>query len=630
MASLGRNSRVMIFDGYDVPTRTVRFRGLFGQTYTMQTQGIADAFTVTHGDRIVVKRPGPAAADPTHSLIVAGVLSDELWVFDENDNSVFPLKGAKNYSDLLDLYSPELSTSPDVQKRFNAQNTNPLGMRVSLLSDASEVSEKFGVRPGEAMVIYVHSETADVIVVGAMFGCLWVAKIQSPRDAFPLENATTESSFLTLYRVYDIGGTGLSSPRQPTTPRIVSSMLPYRVDEKKPKSAECIIPFGKTVVEFGSEAMSKFGLRHGDRRTATKGEFSGKICTVVGVGNGTLHVHFDGDSKVTLLRNAANANELAEKHGLTIVGVATVTPQKQVVTEPALPDRSSAARSSPAKTRNFWIAGGRVKIDISESSCAAFGFRHGDSLRCGKGPEAGRVFHVAGTMQGLLWVIPEGKERAIPLRHCLSSKDVEDTWRFTRIGNRSMDLFTLRESEPPATPINSPRRSGNFPLTPRQGSNELRSSIDHASPVPIPRAPVANSTSTLPQRECVPLLNLSSAAVVQARNDTIGKTDTRLDTSPRVDTVPLLHSLVDDVKLEVGSMPGTRFFMKAFANFHTGATDPLAFRTFYATKTHVRLTIALEKMKVFVNHHPANVGFNVDSICNALKAEPHLYFCRDL
>jgi hypothetical protein len=620
----------LTFDGFDSTLGAIRYRGPFGQQYALETSDISDRYTFAHGDRIRIAKGGPVNAPCGKPLIVVGVNGDSLWVHDEASGVALALRGAKNFAELNEKYAPELVTdSASSGRKFVTQFINPLGVRCGLFTDPDEIFSRFGVRPNEAYCI-LNPAKQDIIVAGVLFNCLWVTSSATPREAFPLVGATSESALINLYRLCERDKAGGLSPRMPVTPR-TASRTAFKVDLAN-QTAECAASFGNKIqVSIARSALEKFNVQHGQRFMATKGEFAGKMCTIVGAFNGAVFVHFDDERKVTCVRNATNDQELFSLLGLKApMGGATVaSPPKVPETSPQRSRDLSPRSESKTPRGNFWIVNGRAPIDVSDAACSAFGFRHGDAVKCGNGPEKGQLFFVAGVHQGLLWVVPDGKMRAIPLRHCFTQEDVKKVWSFSKVGGKNLDHLMSIDNEPPSTPVpGSPRRSGNFPITPRgnEGTNLDRSVQETPVPLRAPfttpmhyaassSPPPATSSSGLPK---VPMLNLSAAPLQQLERGI-----------PVTAAVPSQES---SSNIDVGAMPITRHFLKAFALFRMGVESnekqPLAFQTYYTTDTHARLFEALNAMQVYLNRcsqQRLQVTNHVDEILRSLRTDRQLY-----
>lgn len=569
----------LTFAGFDVATKSALYTGVFRHQYSINTATVGDTFTFCHGDRIMLSRPGPSVAPTGRPLIVVGSSDDQLWVHDEADGVAIALRGASNFSDLLDKYGPEIQTdSATMSRRYTTQYTSPLGLRCSLLVDPDVIFSTFGVRPGD--VIYLTQPQAqEVVVTGLLFNCLWVANAESPKEAYPLVGATNEATLLSLYRVYDAAasngreGNQPTTPRQPVTPRSTKGP-PYVVDAAARK-VECQCAFGnKIVVSFADDVMRPLHQTHGARMMITKGEFGGKLCTILGVNSGSLYVYIEGEKKCTCLRAATTRDELIEKYGLgaaphsskaesarPIVPVLGLNTEQRSYSRGASPPSASRsiAASPPAVTGpqsprgNFWLSGGgRIDIDVSDAGCKTYGFRHGDVVRCQKGADAGQRFTIAGVRNGVLHAIPEGKQRVTPLRHCFNAKDIATMFDFALEGRQSMQAFMNLNEEPPCTPRGI--------LTPR-GSEDSRPKA----------APVVEARK-------IPTLQLGSAI--------------RLSQEPIAEPLaaPARPSLEQPPPAEPRAAPGTatfsRYFLKAYAlhrlGYSTEAAAPTnAFASFY-------------------------------------------------
>lgn len=147
-----------------------------------------------------------------------------------------------------------------------------------------------------------------------------------------------------------------------------------------------VLPFDIT-----PQALLPFGFCSGDRVLSTWGVTSGRWTTVVGVRDGLLWVHDDGERGAAALVGFHSRQELEKINGWT------------------LGDHSRLDEASAMLFRSK-EDGGMHLFNITPEACGHFGFYHGEvvcsAVPCAD-PSAGSLV-VSGVKDGLLYVCPVG------------------------------------------------------------------------------------------------------------------------------------------------------------------------------------------------------------------------------
>jgi hypothetical protein len=548
------------------------FRGPFGTDYAISTS--TAGFSVEHGQFLRHKYSGRVC-------FVIGTFRSSLWVQFTDEGHAVSLKGA----DIPDF----IPATVDGQEA-------PGPLLLPYIFSTKNLEVDFEVKPQKLYHLRLLGE--DVVIVGQLLGVLWVRKQSQSSVATPLVRCTSAELLRSLYGLCEIvpgSDVPVPSPRVSSTPRSIPA---FKLSEDRHKAA-CYGPFGARFdANATAAAMKPFGVTHGQRLMGTAGLSNGKLAVAVGVHLGNLVVHVEGDSKVTIVRNCESASDLAmlfttgKKSDAAQPAAAKAQPAASKPREPspeaaqqlrtAIPplkipvaggDSAAERRSksaSPGRSASAflcWTAFGRYSFDTAGSR--KFGFKHGQSVRCTKGAESGKLFHVVGSCHGNLWVIPDGKLRAIPLLFCDTDKDIEERYGFVESGTTDLTRYHLAEEEPAASPMSSPRSA--VMATPRlhkldvggelvfsPASEAKNRSLNFSSP----RSVVASS---VPEAVPPPVAMESSSAMQQAAN-----------------------------------CPPTRVYLKAVAlvnlGFPSSGSAPMAFHEFYMTSTIPRLYGALKRM----------------------------------
>ena len=551
-----------VFHRVDVEAKSFVFKGPFGTDYSISIS--TDGFSVDHGQFLRHKYSGRVC-------FVIGTLQSSLWVQYADEGHAVIIKPAE----LADC----------VVATIDGQEAQGPFLR-SYVFSTRNVEADFEVKPREHYHLRLLGE--NVVIVGSLLGILWVRKESQPNFASPLPKCTNPDTLRSLYGLCDIApGSNMPqpSPRIGTTPRQPA----FKLSDDRSKAA-CNGPLGaKFDADATPAALKPFGVTHGQRLVGVTGLVVNKFASVVGVRFGNLVVHVENEGKVTELRNCKNSADLANMfstgskqasiaqkersldkpvernlaasppkidHAPKNNATPVIAPLKLPTTNPG--PGSPAGKASPSRAGGFlcWTAFGRYSFDTA--GARKFGLKHGKSVRCTKGAESGKLFHVVGECHGNLWVIPDGKQRAIPLLYCDNAQDIAERYGFMDAGSSDLSRFQKEVDEPAASPISSPRVVASA-VTPRLHKIDVTGEL-----VFSPNQATRSVTFSPPQQQ---------RAEPSEQEPAKG-------TSPHC--------------------PPTRLYLKAVAlvnlGFPSSGAAPMAFHEFYMTSTIPRLHGALKRL----------------------------------
>ena len=673
----------LTFQGCDPSAHTVCYRGGLGRLYTLSVD-VDPALGVKHGT--ILQEVSTRAQFVVVGVSVEGGLANgdtsgkhhgssvgELWVHQRGAKHPTCIKGLTDTTDLQKQFSIVGRSTDSGGSVF----LGPLGTSYQFSTSSSALTTQWGVTAGEQY--YLKHFEENVRVCGELFGVLWVTKESQPNIAVPLSLCTSEDVLHSVFGLCQYvhapksGGGAMTprrtedmlvpSPRRATnTPRHASQGggAPLNLDIDRSKEiATCNGPFGSTVrCSFSQEALGPFGVSFNQKLVTRKGLDAGKFCRVVGISNRSLYVLYDGDTRVTCIRGVSNAKELEEAFG---AGKGPSNDDAKRSPSPAKGGNSSnnndeplASPRRPKAQKRFWTAFGRLPFDTSDSCCAPFGFPHGKVIRINNGILAGKQYTVVGVRSGALWVVEDGSSRCIPLSHCQNKAELLKMYKIeSPAGAPKRNLAELYqlESEPPATPMNSPRHrlsaspervshnndralqyspaGGDSPSPARSDNNPattVTSSSHHAAAAPAQSSPVPKS---------IPFLNLTNTDSYEAAAPTVAKVPSYQMASPAASVAAAKGNVNSSMMStsEVGASStaapriqdlaagSARQYLKAFAllkmgvSLHSVASSPtasLAFHEYYMQDTMKRIREAfdrLPKVKALWEHEnrtPAN------------------------
>jgi hypothetical protein len=594
------------FDGFSEATGAILFRGPLGANgIEFSAQLCAEQFKFSHGD-LIRFRSGPFK---DQVVTVVGVREGCLWVYSDADACAFEVPKCRTFGQLLEAHDPTLADKAAL-RGARREMKGPLGFSYVFDAAHDAIEARFGVTPGAA--VHLAMSKSDVVVVGVLFDTLWVARADAPSVAVPLRGVTNEKQLIGLHGLSSKDPiSGATTPRAPVTPGRASGGKPFAVNAGA-GTAKCQMAFGNVVeVRTTADALAAFGVKHAQRMMCLSGSTIGKTATVVGIHCGSLHVHIDGDSRVTVCRNCSDASSLADMFGFD------VAPPRQQSRGALSPSPSGTRSKSPPQTprskpgavpRACWTAHGRQHFDVSTAACDTFGLRHGQSVRATRGADAGTVFHCFGVRLGSMWVVPDGKQRATALRHCNDKAAVDVAYGFVSVGDCDLSHMSAVVSEPPPTPLASPRGAAS----------------------PLSSSPRDAATHVLPR--------INMAALQGAASPMTPPKQSAASPSPvrQVDMGSTPQGAAAAAPFTAGQMPATREYLKAYALFmsqrQSQSADPLAFQRYYTADPQPRIANAMSVLGAFASHweaqeRPARCAFaaaSTDDMLDAMRGVPHL------
>jgi hypothetical protein len=265
----------------------------------------------------------------------------------------------------------------------------------------------------------------------------------------------------------------------------------------------------------------------------------------------------------------------------------------------------------------MWTLFGRQEFDISAAALEPFGFQHGQSIKACRGADKDLVFHVVGVSSGTLWVVQEGKPRAVALRHCTNKETIQERYGFILVGKKDLSALAALKNEPSPTPIHSPRTLASALASPRDGSSSPRQALDSAREV------AGNAVGKLTFASPVPSLNFGA---LKGNTGAGPSSSSALDPSPR------------ELGVSAPSSSGAgnschRNYLKAVALLKTGASssaeDPLRFHKYYLTNTAQRLNHAMTRINVFRDAYQASgqdfERASTDDMLMTMRRRPELF-----
>jgi catechol 2,3-dioxygenase-like lactoylglutathione lyase family enzyme len=621
----------LTFDGLDAVNGTLHYKGGLSGHYVIDPEAAGATFKFSHGDRIRFRRGPHANRGPVVVVGATGQTKPVLVVHDEAAGYGFTLAHCHAYADLLDKHDPEPVPSAAVLDHY-VEVTGALGFRYAFNTDATLLDSKYGLHAGQRL--HFDSLGGVATVVGEFLNVIWVTRDRNAR-AQPLVGGVNESALMSLHGMRDAdASTGAISPRTPRTPGR-NRDAPVFANDLAKSVASCLGSFNARVeVATDVPTLKVFGVRHGQKLVATRGVDEGKLFTVVGVKNGTLYVHIEGDKRVSMCRNCANARQLDDMYGFGVLGKSdssaalssTRTTEEQRSPRAGspksvkLPPAAAGARGgspkgealSPrqvpgAEPRPCWTAHGRVYFDISAKACEVFGYTHGQTVLATRGGDEGQKFHVFGVRHGNLWVLPAGSSRATALRYSKSKIDLDKIFGFKVVGRTELSPFYTVSEEPGKTPLSSPRRGpsastelhpdgplnlvGSFarrlpteaddespprnaPPRDQRGNHAAASSNDASPQQQQSSSAWANRTSAAPPAAVplVPKIALGQLGRGPTASGPAYTVASDNSSTEIADVGPssLVDRTVDDAPFVPGQMPITRQFLKAYAHFKLG------------------------------------------------------------
>ena len=183
--------------------------------------------------------------------------------------------------------------------------------------------------------------------------------------------------------------------------------------------------FGIHEFDTTDMACEVFGYYHNDRVIFSKGQWTDKKATVLGVKAGVLWVQLDDEECTKDLKQCFNESELIEKYG--IQELEEDAEQWGEVDSPA-PVMQFVAAKDEEELRAFeYVAplGHTFTFNCAHDITEVFGYHHGQRVRSTRGANRGRCATIIGTYRGTLWVHLDGDKGASNCHFCHNKEDLD-------------------------------------------------------------------------------------------------------------------------------------------------------------------------------------------------------------
>ena len=201
----------------------------------------------------------------------------------------------------------------------------------------------------------------------------------------------------------------------PESPRHPKLTFVAAIDDAHRKAFEYEGPMGTYTFNCTREATERYGFHHGQRVRATKGAYRSRCATVIGVHNGALWVHIDGDNGASPCHFCNDKADLEAKYGYKVI-TATATPTGMV--RPPAYD----------KVEYPGPFGLKYSFERGEETLKRYSVTHGQTLQIGRGTDNGKKTVVIGVQTGVLWWHIQGDRAATPCQFCENFEDLQERY----------------------------------------------------------------------------------------------------------------------------------------------------------------------------------------------------------
>ncbi|KAJ9460505.1 U-box domain-containing protein 37 [Diplonema papillatum] len=214
-------------------------------------------------------------------------------------------------------------------------------------------------------------------------------------------------------------------------------------DEQELKAFQYSGPMGLYTFNCTREATEPFSFYHGQRIRATRGAYRSRCATVIGVLNGALWIHLDGDKGASPCHFCSNKDDLEAKYGWKVLNPISPRPAGHLADSPHIPANKIEYRGPFGMTYLY---------ERSDEALKPYGLRHGQLVKLNRGISSGKKAVVIGVQAGSLWLHVEGDRAATACTFCSSFEDLEERYKITLLPDlMTIDLRAVpwRSSSPP-------------------------------------------------------------------------------------------------------------------------------------------------------------------------------------
>eukprot|EP01061_Rhynchopus_euleeides_P010130 TRINITY_DN19488_c0_g1_i1.p1 TRINITY_DN19488_c0_g1~~TRINITY_DN19488_c0_g1_i1.p1 ORF type:complete len:477 (+),score=200.65 TRINITY_DN19488_c0_g1_i1:22-1431(+) len=188
-------------------------------------------------------------------------------------------------------------------------------------------------------------------------------------------------------------------------------------DEEDLKQFEYEGPMGMYTFNCTREVTEEYGFHHGQRVRATKGAYRSRCATVIGVHNGALWIHLDGDRGASPCHFCNTKDDLEKKYGWKVLNT---------------PISVGGGITAPYdKVEYMGPFGHTYAFERGEEAMKQYDLRHGQTLQIGRGISQGKKAVVIGVLTGVLWWHIQGDRAATPCSYCNDMASLRERYDVT-------------------------------------------------------------------------------------------------------------------------------------------------------------------------------------------------------